>query len=135
MNRQQRRFMKRQKAQGQSYADVLAQQREAHEAVEKAARDATVKVDADIRTQRALWLSVISMAEAFGLGPKRIQRYFEVLQKNHEWLTALEADDDIVAYEKLRQRAEAVSGIHIEYLYEHEIEAAIAAARKEDPNE
>lgn len=131
MNRQQRRFMKRQKAPHQSYADVLARQREAHEAVEKAARDATVKVDADIRTQRALWLSVISMAEAFGLGPKRIQRYFEVLQKNHEWLTALEADDDIVAYEKLRQRAEAVSGVHIEYLYEHEIQAAIDAARKE----
>lgn len=130
MNRQQRRFMKRQKAPHQSYADVLAQQRVAHEAVEKAARDATVKVDADIRTQRALWLSVISMAEAFGLGPKRIQRYFEVLQKNHDWLTALEADDDIVAYEKLRQRAEAVSGIHIEYLYEHEIQAAIDAARK-----
>lgn len=95
MNRQQRRFMKRQKAPHQSYADILAQQREAHEAVEKAARDATVKVDADIRTQRALWLSVISMAEAFGLGPKRIQRYFEVLQKNHDWLTALETDDDI----------------------------------------
>lgn len=62
MNCQQRRFMKRQKAPHQSYADVLARQREAHEAVEKAARDATVKVDADIRTQRALWLSVISMA-------------------------------------------------------------------------
>lgn len=121
MNRQQRRFMKRQKAPHQSYADVLARQREAHEAVEKAARDAAVKVDADIRTQRALWLSVISMAEAFGLGPKRVQRYFEVLQKNHDWLVALEADDDIVAYEKLRQRAEAASGVHIEYLYEHEI--------------
>lgn len=37
----------------------------------------------------------------------------------------------IVAYEKLRQRAEAVSGVHIEYLYEHEIIAAqLAAARK-----
>ena len=42
MNRQQRRFMKRQKAPHQSYADVLARQREAHEAVKKAARDATV---------------------------------------------------------------------------------------------
>ena len=89
-----------------------------------------MKVDADIRTQRALWLSVISMAEAFGLGPKRVQRYFEVLQKNHDWLVALEADDDIVAYEKLRQRAEAASGVHIEYLYEHEIQTAIDAARK-----
>lgn len=85
----------------QSDADVLARQGEAHEAVEKAARDAAVKVDADIRTRWALWLSVISMAfEAFGLGPKRVQRYFEVLQKNHDWLVALEADDDIVAYEK-----------------------------------
>lgn len=42
MNRQQRRFMKRQKVPHQSYADVLARQREAHETVEKAARDATV---------------------------------------------------------------------------------------------
>ena len=40
MNRQQRRFMKRQKAPHQSYADVLARQREAHEAVEKAGKGA-----------------------------------------------------------------------------------------------
>lgn len=64
MNRQQRRFMKRQKAPHQSYADVLARQREAHEAVEKAARDAAVKVDADIRTQRALDV-LIMLADLF----------------------------------------------------------------------
>lgn len=37
-----------------------------------------------------------------------------------------EADSEY-AYEKLRQRAEQVSGVQIEYLYEHEMIAAKAA--------
>ena len=76
--------------QGMTYAEKLAQDRMHQEAVERAAVDETVRIRADIQSQRMM------------------------TQKN----------DQQYALDKLRQRAEQVSGVPIEYLYEKEILAA-----------
>lgn len=117
------------KPNGMTYAQVLAKQAFIRKAVEKAAADTTVQLQSDIHTQRAMWLMVVSIADAFGIGPKRMQRdFFPVFQKNTDDLLRMEEEGDVdYAYEKLRQRAEQVSGVKIEYLYEHEIAEARAA--------
>lgn len=110
---------------GMTYADKLAQDRMLREAVERAAYDQTVQVRADIQSQRMLWLCVVSMAEAFGLGPKRVSDFFTSLQSVSEWVEDMtQKNDQQYALDKLRQKAEQVSGISIEYLYEKDILAA-----------
>lgn len=120
------------KPKGMNYAQVLARQKQVKEAVEKAAADTTVQLQSDIHTQKAMWLMVVSIADAFGIGPERMQRdFFPVLQANTDELIRMEEENDVeYAYEKLRRRAEQVSGIEIEYLYEHEIKAAIQNAQE-----
>ena len=109
------------KPHGMTYADVLARKRAVAAGIEKAATDAALQIEADTRVQRAMWLMVVSMADAFGIGPGRSQKFFEALQANSDMFMKMteEADEDY-AYEKLRQRAEQITGIKIEYLYEHE---------------
>lgn len=92
------------KPRGMNYADMLARKRMIREAVQEAADDATVQLRADVATQKALWLAVCSVADAYGFGPERMKK---------------EVDTDY-AYEKLRLKAERVTGMKIEYLYEHE---------------
>lgn len=114
------------KPQGMSYADVLTQKKQAREAVDKAARDVTVKLESDTHTQRAMWLMVVSIHDAFGIGPERMRRdFFPALQENSDWVQKNTDEVDVeYAYEKLRKRAEECTGIKIEYLYEHEAAAA-----------
>lgn len=110
------------KRHGEIYADVLTRQRMLKQAVKEAARDTTVQVEADIRTQRALWLCSVSVADAFGIGPQRMQRFFDTLQANAEELEQMAKENgEEYAYEKLREKAERVSGVSIDYLYEHEM--------------
>ena len=134
-NRHQRRHQP--KPQGMSYADVLAQKRQTREAVDKAARDVTVQLESDTHTQRAMWLMVISIHDAFGIGPERMQKFFQALQENTDWIEKNTREVDVdYAYEKLRRRAETCTGMKIQYLYEHEAAAAAlkhakAAVREE----
>lgn len=79
MNRKARRAKKRP---GETYADVLARKQMLKQAVREAARDTSIQLEADIRTQRALWLSSVSVADAFGIGPKRMPLFFDALQAN-----------------------------------------------------
>lgn len=118
---------KKGKPSGMTYADMLAQKRMMREAVQQAASDATVQVRADVATQRALWLAVCSIADAYGFGPERMKQFFVALQENTDDLEAKrrEVDDDF-AYEKLRLRAEKVTGMQIKYLFEKD---AVAAAK------
>jgi hypothetical protein len=109
------------KPRGMSYADVLAQKRNLSKVVEEAARDATVRVEADTQTQRSMWLMVCSIADAYGFGPKKMQLFFDALQANSDELEKMRTEvDEDYAYEKLRQKAEQVTGVGIGYLYEHE---------------
>lgn len=116
---------KKGKPNGMTYADMLAQKRMMREAVQQAANDATVQVRADVATQRALWLAVCSIADAYGFGPERMKQFFVALQENTDDLEAKrrEVDDDF-AYEKLRLRAEKVTGMQIKYLFEKDAAAA-----------
>ena len=110
---------------GMTFADELRQKQLMRQAVQNAANDATVQVRADTATQRALWLAVCSIADAYGFGPERMQRFFDALQANSEELERMrEENDEEYAYEKLRLKAERVTGVQIKYLYEHEALAA-----------
>lgn len=72
-------------------------------------------------TQKALWLAVCSVADAYGFGPERMKKFFIALQENNDEITRMEKEVDTdYAYEKLRLKAERVTGMKIEYLYEHE---------------
>ena len=106
---------------GMTLADELARKRMLREAMQNAAEDATVQVRADTATQRALWLAVCSIADAYGFGPERMRRFFVALQENTDELERMRAEvDEDYAYEKLRLKAEQVTGMPITYLYEYE---------------
>lgn len=108
--------------QGMTYAQKLAQEKRLQKAVEDAAVNETVRVRADIQSQQMLWLCVVSMARAFGLGPKRVSDFFGSLQSVSEWVEDLtKKHGRQYALDKLRQQAEKVSGVPIDYLYEKEI--------------
>lgn len=124
MGRKERRAMQK-KRPGETYADVLARKQMLKQAVRDAVRDTSIQLEADIRTKRALWLSSVSVADAFGIGPKRMQLFFDALQANSEELERMRVENgEEYAYEKLREKAERVSGIKIQYLYEHEMREA-----------
>lgn len=108
--------------QGMTYAQKLAQEKRLQKAVEDAAVNETVRVRADIQSQQMLWLCVVSMARAFGLGPKRVSDFFSWLQIVSEWVEDMtKKHGRQYALDKLRQEAEKVTGIPIDYLYEKEI--------------
>ena len=107
---------------GMTYADKLAHDRMVRAAVQASANDARVKLETDIRCQRQLWLCCIAMNEAFGIGPERFKRFAEVLTDLSEEYDRIASKDGAdYANEKMRQRAEQITGIKIEYLYEHEM--------------
>ena len=111
--------------QGMTYAQKLAQEKRIQKAVEDAAVDETVRIRADIQSQQRLWLFVVAMADAFGLGPKRVSDFFGSLQSVSDWVEEqTQKHGRQYALDKLRQRAEQVSGVPIEYLYEKDILAA-----------
>lgn len=108
--------------QGMTYAQKLAQEKRIQKAVEEAAVDETVRIRADIQSQQMLWLCVVSMAEAFGLGPKRVSDFFASLQEVSEWVEDMtKKHGRQYALDKLRQKAEHCSGVPIDYLYERDI--------------
>lgn len=85
------------KPRGMNYADMLARKRMIREAVQEA------------------------VADAYGFGPERMKKFFIALQENNDEITRMEKEVDTdYAYEKLRLKAERVTGMKIEYLYEHE---------------
>ena len=79
------------KPQGATYAQVLAHKAAVRRGLEQAARDATVQVQADTHTQRAMWLMVCSIADAYGFGPKQLQKFFAALQENTDELERMRA--------------------------------------------
>lgn len=126
MNRQQKRAaMRRGKAPGQTYADVLATKRMVAAAVERQVHSESVRLEADIINQRLLWESVVALNEAFGFGGQRAIRFMEALEKVcNEVIDLKENYDEAYAFEKLRQRASAITGIDVKYVHEDEMIAA-----------
>ena len=87
--------------------------------IDRYTRDATVQAQADMATQRAMWLMIVSIADAYGFGPKRMEKFFAAFQANTEQLQAwIRENGEEYAYEKMRQAAEKATGTEIQYLYE-----------------
>ena len=102
---------------GMNYAQVLARQAAIRAGLEKAARDATVQAEADAHTQRAMWLMVCSISDAYEYGPKGMQKFFAALQENTDELERMRTEvDEEYAFEKLRQKASKVTGMEVHYL-------------------
>ena len=103
---------------GATYAQVLA----AEKAKKDAERQLEMKLNANIYVERALWLSVVSIADAYGFGPKRLEPYFEKLRENSEEFESMcEEVDYTYALEKLREKAQKVTGAELTYVYEKEL--------------
>lgn len=133
-NKQKRRHSGR--PAGITFADELARKRMIRQAVEEAAKDATVQYRADTVTQKALWLATVSVNDAYGFGPTRMQAFFEALQANVDELERMRTEvDEDYAYEKLRLKAERVTGQKIKYLYEHEALAEQIRDAESEENE
>lgn len=99
---------------GQTYADVLAAEKRKKEQE----RQIEMKLHTEVFVQRALWLSAVSIADAYGFGPERMERYFNKLRENSEEFDRMTEENDYdYALEKLRQKAEKVTGAKLEYLY------------------
>jgi hypothetical protein len=122
-NRRQRRAEKHNgKKHGQTYADVLAQKKMIEKAVRESVHDNSVKIEADIKTQRYLWMSVIALNEAFGFGGERAKRFLMALEE-----VALECEKmanengGYFARQKMMERASQITGIDITPVHEEEM--------------
>ena len=103
-------------------ADILAEKQARMRAIDKAAEDGMVELRANAHTQRAMWLMVCSVADAYGFGPERMKLFLETLQSNAEELQRMIDDvDEDYAYEKMRRKAEQVTGEKLEYYIDVEL--------------
>lgn len=125
-NRQQRRAaMKKGKRPGETYADVLANRKMIKEAVDKSVHDQSIAIEADIKTQRFLWMAVIALNEAFGFGGERARKFLEALQKVAEECEELaKKNDGYYARKKMMDRAAQITGIDITPVHEEEMRQA-----------
>lgn len=125
-NRQQRRAAKHKgKRPGETYADVLARKKMIQEEVAKSVRDTSISIEADIKTQRFLWMAVIALNEAFGFGGERAKRFILALEKvANEAENMARENGGIYAKAKLMERASQITGIKITPVHEEEMRQA-----------
>ena len=106
---------------GVNYAQVLAAEKKKKDLQAQVERETELQIHTEIFVQRALWMSIVSIADAYGFGPKRLEPYFEEMNKNSEEFEKMcEEYDYDYALEKLRLKAEKVTGSKIDYMYEKE---------------
>ena len=101
------------KPRGMNYADMLARRK----TINAVKLDAAALLLTEQAMQRALWLTVCSLSDAYGFGKERLERFFEAYQRNSDELQKMRESDDY-AFEKLRIRAETVSRRDIKYLHD-----------------
>lgn len=120
-NRQQRRAAAK-KRPGETYADVLAKQKMIKEAVDKSVHDHSVSIEADIKSQRVMWMSVVALNRAFGIGEKRCMDYFTALDEvANEVETMVKEHGGLYAKTKLMEAASKITGIEIRPVHEEEM--------------
>lgn len=123
-NRQQRRAAMKKKP-GENYADVLARKKMIKQAVEQTAHDASIAIEADIKTQRFLWMAVIALNEAFGFGGERARRFLLALEKVANEVEQMAKDHGgYYAKKKMMDRASQITGIDITPVHEEEMRKA-----------
>ena len=109
--------------QGVNYAQILAEEKRKKDLQARVEHETELQIHAEIFVQRALWLSIVSIADAYGYGPKRLEPYFVKMKENSEEFEKMcEEYDYDYALEKLRQKAEKVTGAEIAYKYEKELQ-------------
>lgn len=114
MNRQQRRALARQKGAGMTYADQLAQRAEITQHLRQDATEALIRARSTAQSERGLWLCIVSIADAYGYGPKRMEPFFRALEENtRELAEMMDSNGEEYDMEKLRRKAEAVCGTEI----------------------
>lgn len=125
-NRAQRRAAKHKgKRPGETYADVLAKKRMIKEAVEQSVHDHSIAIEADIKTQRFLWMAVIALNEAFGFGGERAKRFMDALMKVAEEVEEMaEKNGGYYARQKMMDRASQITGMEITPVHEEEMRQA-----------
>ena len=127
-NRQQRRAQKHKgKRPGETYMDVLTKKKLIKEAIDESVKDNSISIEADIKTQRLLWMSVIALNEHFGFGKDRGREFllaveevaneFEAMRKKH---------DHDYAVAKLMERAGKIMEMEMSIVHEDEIREARA---------
>lgn len=106
------------KRQGETLAQAMRREQLFRKACEKEISAQTVRIEADRRLQVAAWMQAVALHETFGFGATRIQRFLVAMQEVADEVTRMtdEADGEY-ALEKLRQRAEQVSGLKIDYIH------------------
>lgn len=127
-NRSQRRAAAK-KRPGETYADVLAKKRMIKEAVDRSVHDNSVALEADIKVQRFLWMSVVALNEEFGFGGERAKRFLVTLQEVAEECERMVQDNGgYYARQKLMERASQIIGEDITPVHEE----AMRKARQEN---
>jgi hypothetical protein len=123
-NRQQRRAAMKKKP-GENYADVLARKKMIKQAVEQTAHDASIAIEADIKTQRFIWMALIALNEAFGFGGERARRFLIALEKVCNEVEQMAKDNGgYYAKKKLMDRASQITGIDVSPVHEEEMRRA-----------
>ena len=123
-NRQQRRAAAK-KRPWETYADVLAQKKQIQEAVNKSVHDHSVAIEADIKSQRVMWMSVVALNRAFGFGGKRCMDYFSALDEVANEVEAMAKEHGAVyAKAKLMEAASKITGIEVKPIHEEEMRKA-----------
>ena len=131
-NRAQRRAYKKGKRQGESYVDVLAQKRMIKEAIDKNVHDQSVAIEADVKSQRMMWMNIVALNRAFGFGEKRCADFFKALDEVVAEVEEMrEKHGGLYAKTKLMEAASKITKIEIQPIHEEEMRKARIENEKE----
>ena len=110
---------------GMTLMDEITKRKLVYQGVEKTATDVALKIKIDRSNQKALWLAIVAVNDAYGFGSKRIQPFINsLLAVSNEYQKMKTDNDEEYADEKLRMKIEEITGTKIDYLYEDEMNEA-----------
>ena len=132
-NRAQRRAAaKRGKRQGETYADVLAQKRMIREAIDRSVHDQSVAIEADVKSQRMMWMNIVALNRAFGFGEKRCADFFKALDEVIDEVEEMrKKHGGLYAKTKLMEAASKITKIELKPVHEEEMRKARMENEKE----
>lgn len=132
-NRAQRRAAKHKgKRKGETYADVLAKKRMIKEAIDRSVHDQSVAIEADVKSERLMWMNIVALNRAFGFGEKRCADFFKALDEVAEEVEEMrEKHGGLYAKTKLMEAASKITKIEIKPVHEEEMREARIKNEKE----
>lgn len=125
MNRALRRQLSRAKKPGQSFAEVVGARQMIKKAIDEDVYHESVKLESDIMLQRFMWECVVALNQEFGFGKERAVNFLKAIENVvHDVEEMAQLHDRQYAFEKLRQRAQQITGIELSYVHEQEMKQA-----------